>query len=127
MGRKNPDKDRHIYSNNALNALGQMIGCGYVVSSSKEIKRASSEEKRDGKDPGPPSWDAKQKYLRILEKNDSPDPNGRFLNPATHRDGDPAPVVIEFSRAGSTLRVSNKRGNAPAIITAAASTPHTYG
>ncbi len=86
MARKNED-DEYEYSNDALDALGQIDGKGFVVSSSKEIKR---------NDDNPPSWQAKQKYIGILEKSGD-DADGRFKCTA---DKKTEPVVFKFTSNG---------------------------
>jgi hypothetical protein len=99
MARKNPLTDKYEYSQDALNALGQVKGDGFVVSSSKEIKND---------DDNPPSWDAKQKYLDILCKAAPYNVESRFLNPETHKAGEPAPVEVELTHRGITCKVPQK-------------------
>lgn len=119
MARKDEETDEYIYSDDALDALGQIEGDGFVVSSSKPIKRD---------DDNPPSWEAKQKYLEILRNGDSSaKPEERFLNPETHRDGEPAPVVFELTASGLRCKVPSKVSDKIAKVSAAASTPGRYG
>ena len=119
MARKDEDTEKYIYSDDALAALGQVEGDGFVVSSSKPIKRD---------DDNPPSWDAKQKYLQILRNaNSATDPEARFLNPETHRDDKPAPVVFELTAGGLQCKIPSKVAEKVSIVSAAASTPGRYG
>ncbi|MBL0037822.1 MAG: hypothetical protein IPP36_03275 [Nitrosomonadales bacterium] len=99
IARKNKD-GKYEYSENALNALGQVISDGFVVSSSKEIKH---------NDDLLPSWEAKQKYLGMLKDADE----ARFLNPDTRanapllysplQDDKPEPVVFTLTKEGPSL------------------------
>jgi len=99
MARKNQDSN-YEYSENALNALGQVEGDGFVVSSSKEIKH---------NDDLLPSWEAKKKYLGILKDAEG----ARFLNPDTRanapllysplQDDKPEPVVFNLTKEGPSL------------------------
>ncbi|MCG8338675.1 MAG: hypothetical protein MJE63_29560, partial [Proteobacteria bacterium] len=70
IARKNED-DEYEYSDDALSALGQVDGDGFIVASSKPIKKD---------DDNPPSWEAKQKYLAILKSACEKDYKDRFLN-----------------------------------------------
>ncbi|RFC34909.1 MAG: hypothetical protein DID92_2727744341 [Candidatus Nitrotoga sp. SPKER] len=99
MARKNQE-GKYEYSTNALNALGQVVGDGFVVSSSKEVKHNADVL---------PSWEAKQKYLAILKDVDE----SRFLNPDTRanapllysplQDDKPEPVVFTLTKEGPSL------------------------
>jgi hypothetical protein len=117
MARKDAD-DHYEYSDSALNALGQVEGDGFVVSSSKEIKR---------NDDNPPSWEAKQKYLDILRGANAKNVDARFLNPDTHRDGDPSPVIFDLTKVGPSLKVAGTGGSKTASLGAGASISPTYG
>lgn len=99
MARKNQE-GKYEYSENALNALSQVEGDGFVISSSKEVKH---------NDDLLPSWEAKQKYLGILKDVDGT----RFLNPDTRanapllysplQDDKPEPVVFTLTKEGPSL------------------------
>jgi hypothetical protein len=99
MARKDQE-GKYEYSENALKALSQVEGDGFVVSSSKEIKH---------NDNLLPSWEAKQKYLEILKDVDET----RFLNPDTRANGPllysplqddkPEPVVFTLTKEGPAL------------------------
>jgi hypothetical protein len=99
MARKNQE-GKYEYSKYALNALSQVEGDGFVVSSSKEVKH---------NDNLLPSWEAKQKYLGILKDVDGT----RFLNPDTRanapllystlQDDKPEPVVFTLTTEGPSL------------------------
>jgi len=117
MARKNDD-DEYEYSDKALSALGQVHGDGFIVSSSKPIKKD---------DDNPPSWDAKQKYLRILKVAYEPDHKERFLNPESYNNGKPETVVFEFSHKGSKLKTFGFASAASIIGSGAGSKPTTYG
>lgn len=91
IARKNKE-GKYEFSQDALNALSQVEGDGYVVSSSEEIKH---------NDDVLPSWEAKQKYLEILKDADE----SRFLNPDTRANApllysqrqDYKPESVEFN------------------------------
>ncbi|MFZ1548413.1 MAG: hypothetical protein WAT12_15295 [Candidatus Nitrotoga sp.] len=99
MARQNKE-GKYEYSENALNALSQVEGDGFVVSSSKEIRH---------NDDVLPSWEAKQKYLEILKDADE----SRFLNPDTRanapllysplQDDKPEPVEFNLTKEGPTI------------------------
>lgn len=119
VARKDEETDEYVYSDDALDALGQIEGDGFVVSSSKPIKRD---------DDNPPSWEAKQKYLEILRsENSTANPEARFLNPETHKDGKPAPVVFELTASGLRCKVPSKVSEKVTKVSVAASTPGRYG
>lgn len=119
MSRKDEESGEYDYSDDALDALAQIDGDGFVVASSKPIKRD---------DDNPPSWEAKQKYLEILRKgNSTADPETRFLNPETHKDGKPAPVVFELTASGLRCKVPSKVSEKITKVSAAALTPGRYG
>ena len=117
MARKDED-DKYVYSDNALDALGQFEGDGFVVASSKEIL---------DDDDNPPSWDAKQKYLEMLKKQKEKGYKERFLNPDTHKSGKPEPVVFELTIAGPVLKTAGTAASAKNLYGAGATVPHTYG
>ncbi|MCP4470447.1 MAG: hypothetical protein GY815_07140, partial [Gammaproteobacteria bacterium] len=118
MARKNEDSEEYEYSSEALAALGQVIGDGFVVSSSKAVKRD---------DDNPPSWDAKQRYLDILRNANPNNVDRRFLNPETHNNGKPAPVVFELTEFGLRRKVPEKVAKSAAAVTLGATRPSTYG
>jgi len=118
MARKNEETDEYVYSQNALDALGQVQGDGFVVSSSKPIKR---------NDDNPPSWEAKQKYLDILRKGSPNDPDARFINPETHNNEKPATVVFELTASGLRCNVPAKVIEKVSILGGAVSKPGRYG
>ena len=118
LARKNDD-DKYEYSDKANSALGQMRGCGYAIASSKEVKR---------NDDNPPSWEAKRKYLNILEKPSCSLENERFINPAVHgEENKPAPVVFELSSSGITKKGATKKNAAGAALGSGAVSPSKYG
>lgn len=118
MARKNEEDGEYVYSSNALSALGQVDGDGFIVSSSKPVKRD---------DDNPPSWDAKQKYLAILKSACEKDYQERFLNPESHKKGDAAPVEFELSHKGITLKSASAFGFSIMQSSGAAATPSIYG
>lgn len=118
MARKDDETGEYTYSIAALSALGQVEGDGFVVSSSKPVKRD---------DDNPPSWEAKQRYLDILRRTNSQDVERRFLNPESHNIGKPSPVVFELSEAGLIRKVPEKVAKQAALVTLGASRPSTYG
>lgn len=117
MARKN-DQDKYDYSDDALSALGEACGDGFVVASCKEIKR---------NDDNPPSWEAKQKYLGILKNQKAANHESRFLNPDTHKDGKPEPVIFDLSKTGPSLKVAGTGNTSKGLIGAGASIAPTYG
>ncbi|MBI5430653.1 MAG: hypothetical protein HY938_09395 [Nitrosomonadales bacterium] len=117
MARKN-DQDKYDYSEDALSALGEVEGDGFVVASSKEIKR---------NDDNPPSWEAKQKYLGILKSKKATNHESRFLNPDTHKDGKPKPVVFDLTKSGPSLKVAGTENTSKGLLGAGASIAPTYG
>ena len=118
MARKDEETGEYTYSPNALAALGQVEGDGFVVSSSKPVKRD---------DDNPPSWEAKQRYLTILRKANPQNVERRFLNPESHNNGKPAPVVFELTEAGLRRKVPEKVAKPVLAVTLGASRPSTYG
>lgn len=117
LARKNDD-DEYEYSDEALSALGQVEGDGFVVSSSKEIKK---------NDDNPPCWEAKQKYLGILRGANSKNVDARFLNPDTYKNDKPDPVVFDFTKTGPSLKVAGTGGNKAKSFGAGATISPTYG
>ncbi|KQN32683.1 hypothetical protein [Sphingomonas sp. Leaf38] len=94
-----------VESTEALKALGEQRGNGYVVSSSRRVVRGGDT---------PPSWHAKRRYLRILanggEINGSVE--GRFRCTGGNGASDlPAHIVFNLTMGGPTL--------APAKVSAA--------
>lgn len=118
MARKDEETEEYTYSPDALAALGQVEGDGFVISSSKPVKRD---------DDNPPSWEAKQRYLAILRNANPQDVERRFLNPESHNNGKPAPVVFELTEAGLRRKVPEKVAKPVAALTLGASRPSTYG
>ena len=109
MARKNKE-GKYEYSENALNALSQVEGDGFVVSSSEEIKH---------NDDLLPSWEAKQKYLEILKDADG----SRFLNPDTRAN---APLLYSQRQDYKPESVEfNLTKEGPAIDEPAPASPHT--
>ena len=95
MARKDEDSGKYNYSENALNALGQINGNGFITSSSKKVVNAK---------PNPPSYDAKNKYLEILHKSKNDDED-RFFCTGSNKNGKPSPVVFKFTSGGITTKV----------------------
>lgn len=99
LARKNQE-GKYEYSENALNALSQVEGDGFIVSSSKEIRES---------DDSMPSWEARKKYLGMLKDADE----ARFLNPdnyaygpllySPHQDDKPEPVIFTLTKQGPVL------------------------
>lgn len=84
-------------SEGALTALGEQLGNGYVVASSRRVVRGGNT---------PPSWHAKQRYLRILARGGALDDavKARFKCTGGNADEDePAHVVFNLSAGGPTL------------------------
>jgi hypothetical protein len=88
----------------ALAALGRQVGEGFVVSSSKRIIRGGAT---------PPSFHAKNCYLRILAGNGDIDDSvrERFLCTGGDADGEkPAHVIFNLNVNGPTLAARSKPG-----------------
>jgi hypothetical protein len=117
MARKQDDES-YIDSVDALSALEQFDGDGFIVSSSKEIKR---------NDDNPPSWEAKKKYLSMLKKAKEDGYEERFLNPETHKDGKPEPVVFVLTKSGPVLKTAGTSSTAKGLLGAGATISPTYG
>ncbi len=117
MARKEED-DRYEFSDEALSALDQFDGDGFVVSSSKKIKH---------NDDNPPSWDAKQKYLGMLKKANENGHESRFLNPDTHKDGKSEPVVFDLTKSGPILKTAGTASAEKRFLGAGAVISPTYG
>lgn len=102
LGRKS-EEGKFEFSDDAIVALSQMRGHGWVVSSSKAIKN---------NDDDPPSWSAKQKYLNILADGGSIDSaKDRFLCTGEYDDGKPGNVVFHLTAGGPALdRGGPRRG-----------------
>lgn len=118
MARKNEDTGQYDYSQLALDALGHVEGGGFVISSSKPVRRD---------DDNPPSWEAKQRYLQILRKGNPDGAGDRFLNPESHRDGSPAPVVFELTRNGLRRKVPAKVREEVSLVGLGMSEHSRYG
>lgn len=118
LGAKDEEGEFH-YSEDAIDALSSVVGQGYVVSSSKPVKRDSDD---------PPCWSAKQQYLEILAKGNANDTESRFLNPETEVDGQkPAPVRFTFSAFGVQRRIPAKSSVSILGGAAGSATANSYG
>ncbi|GJL61739.1 MAG: hypothetical protein NPIRA04_03930 [Nitrospirales bacterium] len=117
MARKQED-DSYEFSDDALRALDQFDGDGFVVSSSKKVKR---------NDDNPPSWEAKQKYLGMLKKAKEKEHENRFLNPDTHKDDKPEPVVFDLTKSGPVLKTAGTASFAKNSLGSGAVISPTYG
>lgn len=118
LNRKNLETEEYEASADARTALSQIHGDGFIVASSKEIK---------DDDDNPPSYEAKQEYLDILKKKKTSNHEDRFLNPDTHKDGEPAPVVFEVTKNGPKCRVAEKVSKSAAALGLGAASPGSYG
>lgn len=99
LGKRNASNEFE-YSKHALDALGHMQGSGRVVVSSKEIKK---------NDDDPPSWSAKQQYLKSLAPSGQQDAESRFHCTGTHDEGKPGHVLFDLTAGGPTLKVGSPR------------------
>lgn len=104
MGEKHdPASDEFTFSDTAIAALSNKVGQGFVISSSKAIIR---------NDDDPPSWQAKQRYLKILAGGQQPTDNDkrRFLctGEAGQR-GACGHVVFSLTNAGPILRAGGAK------------------
>jgi len=84
-------------SEEALTALGEQRGDGYVVASSRRVVRGGNT---------PPSWHAKQRYLRILARGETitDEIKARFRCTGGNADKDePAHVVFNLNATGPSL------------------------
>lgn len=92
LGRKD-ENDQFHYSDEAIDALSGQQGTGWMVSSSKEILNNNDD---------PPSWSAKQRYLKILANGGevSDDVRSRFLCTGEHDNGKPGNVVFYLTKRG---------------------------
>jgi hypothetical protein len=84
-------------SEGALRALGEQRGNGFVVSSSKQIVRGAQT---------PPSFHAKNRYLRILARQTeiTDAARKRFLCTGSEADNEkPAPIIFNLTAGGPTL------------------------
>ncbi|MGK0437948.1 MAG: hypothetical protein ACJATK_000895 [Paracoccaceae bacterium] len=95
MARKDVESGKYDYSDDALKALGEIDGNGFITSSSNKVVNAK---------PNPPSFEAKNKYLNILHKSKS-DGEKRFFCTGSHKNGKPAPVVFKFTSGGITTKM----------------------
>lgn len=99
IGRvENPDTkdEKFVPSPEAEAALGEQRGEGHVVASCNRIVRGG---------PTPPSYHAKNRYLKILARGGdvTDDERARFLCTSGEEDGDkPEHVVFKFSASGPT-------------------------
>ena len=84
-------------SSEALTAIGEQRGNGFVVASSRRVVRGGST---------PPSWHAKQRYLKVLARQGEVTDavRSRFLCTGGNADNDkPAHVVFNLTAGGPTL------------------------
>lgn len=116
LGRKD-ENDTFEFSDKAIEGLSGQQGSGWCVSSSKEIKR---------NDDDPPSWSAKQRYLKILANGGEVDAGveSRFLCTGTHNDGKPGHVVLYLTGRGATL---SRGGTRKAAVVSAVARGGSYG
>lgn len=99
--------DGFEFSQAALDALDHQKGDGYIVTSSKYIKK---DEDR------PPSHEARDEYYRILGRGDiTADAKRRFKCTGGDDKDKPVNVVIEFTRGGPLFMKAAAIG-APAIV-----------
>jgi len=114
------DDGEYVDADNAISALSNVHGKGFVVSSSKKIKK---DEDR------PPAWEAKQKYLKILKNSHEKNHKERFLNPQTYGDKEkPKPIIFNLSAKGLVLDRSTKSSTkSSAVYMGATAAPATYG
>lgn len=92
FAHKDSDTGEYKDDDDASSAFSHQQGKGFVVASSKKIKRDED---------NPPHYKAKNKWLKIL--SDDTTNSERFYCTATHNDGEPAPVVFELNSKGVTL------------------------
>lgn len=112
------ENGEYVVSPYANAVLSSFDGAGFVVASSKKIL---------DDDNNPPHWEARRRYLEILNGQGGGDAETRFLNPETHSGGSPAPVVFELTGAGPSLKIADK-SSGPAIIAGSAlGKPSRYG
>lgn len=118
LGRKNEETDGFDWSEKAEQALSIQLGEGYIVSSSKEIKR---------NDDDPPSWSAKQRYQKILAHDGevTGEVKDRFLCTGgdTQEDG-PHHIIIELSSSGP---VREFKGTKSAAVISSVGGGGSYG
>ena len=99
IGRvQDPDTEdeKFVPSAKAEAALGEQRGDGHIVSSSNRVSRGG---------PTPPSYHAKNRYLKILTNGEQPgdDERERFICTGSAKDGNkPDHVVFRFSASGPT-------------------------
>lgn len=89
--------EEFLVSEEAMTALGEQRGDGYVVASSRRVVRGGST---------PPSWHAKQQYLKILARGEAIDDTvrARFRCTGGNANSDkPAHVIFNLSACGPTL------------------------
>ena len=90
------EKESFVPSDEAEAALGEQRGEGHVVSSSNRVMRQGAT---------PPSYDAKNRYLKILADGGevTEDERGRFIcTGGDKQDDKPDHIVFKFSSSGPT-------------------------
>lgn len=88
------DEEEYVTSEEAEAALFNQKDDGHIVSSSRGLEKNGE---------SPPSWDAKQRYLRILSRGEDPGENEekRFhCTGGEGKDAEPKKVVFDFTRNG---------------------------
>lgn len=108
-------------SDTALKAIGEQRGDGFVISSSRRIVRGGNT---------PPSFHAKNRYLKILARGGEVTDNERkrFLCTGGENEGDkPAHVVFNLTIAGPTRAQKQKSPGRGAAIAPAAGLGGGYG
>ena len=109
LGRKNDD-DKFVFSDDAIEALSNQQGNGWIVSSSKKILR---------NDDDPPSWSAKQRYLKILANGGEVDDSvkSHFLCTGEHDEGNPGHVIFYLTKRGpSESRGGSKQSSRVSVV-----------
>lgn len=108
-------------SEGALRALGEQLGSGFVVSSSKRIIRGQQT---------PPSFHAKNRYLKILSRGGevSDGIRNRFLCTGGDANEDaPAHIVFNLTRMGPTRSQKSKGAEAAAVAASSVGRGGGYG
>ncbi|MEM7677472.1 MAG: hypothetical protein AAF449_15845 [Myxococcota bacterium] len=103
MGRRDPETKIFEWSEEAITALSNKVDRGLVVASSKAVKRDTDD---------PPSWNAKQKYLKILANGEQPaeDDKRRFhCTGEAGKKGTCGHVIISLTKNGPVRRTSSAK------------------